>query len=238
MGDPPLRPASINRCLAALKTAFSNAVLNGKVSRNPVKEIKLAKENNLRVRYLTPDEESRLSKVLPEKYHLLVLVALHTGMRKTKKFSVEWREVDCVQGQVKVRLFKSGNSRIIAMNKTVTEALRYLSKVRLIKNSYVFPGEKPVARRTDLPRYWEQDLQAAGIENFHWRDLRHTFASRLGRSRLGFRQGIVRTPRLPNDSTVWPRFARTPKYNSWGFGCRTRIRISTREGSKFVSWWS
>ncbi len=139
----------------------------------------MAKENNQRVRYLTPDEESRLFKVLPEKYHISVLSALHTGMRKTEQFSLEWRDVDFVRGQIKVRVSKSGNSRIIAMNKTLTEALKYLSKVRLIKKPYVFPGEKPVARRTDLPKYWEQYLQSAGIENFHWHDLRHTFASRL-----------------------------------------------------------
>ncbi len=139
----------------------------------------MAKENNQRVRYLTPDEESRLFKVLPEKYHISVLSALHTGMRKTEQFSLEWRDVDFVEGQIKVRVSKSGNSRIIAMNKTLTEALKYLSKVRLIKKPYVFPGEKPVAQRTDLPKYWEQYLQSAGIENFHWHDLRHTFASRL-----------------------------------------------------------
>ena len=165
--------------MAALKTAFSYAVLNGKVNRNPVKEIKMERENNQRVRYLTPDEESRLFAVLPEKYHILVLVALHTGMRKTEQFSLEWRDVDFIQGQIKVRVSKSGKSRIIAMNKTVTEALRGLSKVRRIDNPYVFPGEKPRSRRTDLPKYWEQYLQAASIQNFHWHDLRHTFASRL-----------------------------------------------------------
>jgi site-specific recombinase XerD len=31
----------------------------------------------------------------------------------------------------------------------------------------------------DLPREWEGYLKQAGIQNFHWHDLRHTFASRL-----------------------------------------------------------
>lgn len=56
----------------------------------------------------------------------------------------------------------------------------HLKKIRRrIKNPYVFPGEKPGKARTDLPKSWEPSLQKAGIQDFHWHDLRHTFASRL-----------------------------------------------------------
>lgn len=87
---PRLKPASVNRYLAAMKTAFSYAVLNGKADRNPVKEIKMGRENNQRIRYLAPEEEIRLFSALPEKYHALALVAIHTGLRKTEQFSLQW----------------------------------------------------------------------------------------------------------------------------------------------------
>jgi hypothetical protein len=43
--------------------------------------VKLARENNERVRYLEPEEEERLFAVVPQEYHPLMIVALHTGMR-------------------------------------------------------------------------------------------------------------------------------------------------------------
>ena len=51
--------------------------------------------------------------------------------------------------------------------------------MRLINNPYVFAGKLPGKRQQDLPQSWEDYLDKAGIEDFHWHDLRHTFASRL-----------------------------------------------------------
>ena len=89
-----LTPASVNRKLAALKSAFSLAVRNKKVDINPAKEVKLFKENNARIRFLTEEEETRLFSVLPKKYKPLVTVALHTGLRKTEQLLLKWTDVD------------------------------------------------------------------------------------------------------------------------------------------------
>jgi len=43
----------------------------------------------------------------------------------------------------------------------------------------VFIGKKPGTHRTDVPKSWEEFLLKAGISDFTWHDLRHTFASRL-----------------------------------------------------------
>ena len=38
------------------------------------------------------------------------------------------------------------------------------------------------------PRYWfEKAIRSVGIANFHWHDLRHTFASRLTMAGVGLR---------------------------------------------------
>jgi integrase len=116
---------------------------------------------------------------LPEQYKDLVIVALNTGLRKTEQLSLKWTDVDFRLEQIIVRQSKSGESRVIPINQAASECFKRLSKVRLLNNPYVFPGENPGERQKDLPKFWERYLEQAGIEDFHWHDLRHTFASRL-----------------------------------------------------------
>ena len=51
---------SINRELAFLKHLFSKAVEWGKASDNPVKKVRLYREDNARTRFLTDNEEASL----------------------------------------------------------------------------------------------------------------------------------------------------------------------------------
>jgi integrase len=169
--------ATVNRYLAVLKAAFSLAIRNGKAEKNPVKEIRFQKENNERVRYLTPDEESQLFAVLPAKYHALVLMALHTGLRRMELFRLQWDDINLQQRFLRVREAKSGEGRNVPLNDVALLTLQRLP--RRIDNPFVFPGEKSGEHRTDVPKSWEEFLKQAGVLDFTWHDLRHTFASRL-----------------------------------------------------------
>ncbi len=55
-------PATINRYRALLSLIYSVGCRNGKVSVNPARLVRLRKENNARIRYLTADEEKTLRK--------------------------------------------------------------------------------------------------------------------------------------------------------------------------------
>jgi hypothetical protein len=153
------------------------ALENEKVTANPFRKIKLQKENHRRVRYLTDNEEERLLKVLPKIYHPLVLLALHTGMRKTEQLSLRWEDVDLKQRVITVRDSKTGRSRHIPTNQVVVDTLQGVPW--MTSNPYVFPGVREGERLKDLPKDWEDYVEKAGIVNSHWHDLRHTFASRL-----------------------------------------------------------
>jgi integrase len=144
---------TVNRYLAALQAAFSLAVRNAKVEKNPLTQVKLKKENNCRVRWLTQEEEGRLLAVLPVECHAMVKVALHTRLRRTEQFGLLWADLNFQQRFITVRESKSGESRTVPMNDIVYRTLQRLP--RMLNNPFVFPGTKPQTDRTDLPKGWE-----------------------------------------------------------------------------------
>jgi integrase len=168
--------ATCNRYLASLKAAYSLAMKNEKVERNPVKDVRLQKENNKRVRWLTIEEEARLFVALPIQWHPLVLVALHTGLRRGELLGLRWEDVNFQQRFITARKTKAGDTRQVPMNDVALEAL--IKIPRRLDNEYVFPGIKSF-HLINLPRGWKRYVKNAQLEDFRWHDLRHTFASRL-----------------------------------------------------------
>jgi integrase len=109
----------------------------------------------------------------------MLQLALNTGMRKGEQLKMEWSHVNFGLGQITIPAenLKSGKSRIIPMNEVVVATLQ--KTVRRIDSPFVYPGRNPSKPREDFSIFWEEYLKQAGIEDFHWHDLRHTFASRL-----------------------------------------------------------
>jgi len=173
-------PATVNRELSFLRRVFNLALADGKVDRNPFRQVKFFKENNERVRFLSDDEETRLQKALPPKDWQVVAIALHTGLRRSELFHLEWEHVDFTTGLLTVPRSKSGERRRVPMNDTVRDILRELPS--RLKGRWVFPskhGKTPLDPKNAMNRVFVPALKDAGIQNFHWHDLRHTFASRL-----------------------------------------------------------
>jgi site-specific recombinase XerD len=66
------------------------------------------------------------------------------------------------------------------MNDRVLEILRSLPS--RMKSSYVFPsetGETALNTNNFINRVWNPNRKRASLEDLHWHDPRHTFASRL-----------------------------------------------------------
>ena len=178
--DDELTPASINRQLAFLKRVFNVAIADGKAVTNPVRSVKLFKENNQRVRFLTDEEELELRKAIGEDEWPMVAVAMHTGLRRAEQFKLRWEHVDFTNGILTVPRSKHGETRRVPMNDTVRDLLRTCTS--RLKSAYVFPSETdetPIDACNYVRRVFMRAIEAAGVENFHWHDLRHTFASRL-----------------------------------------------------------
>jgi len=79
------KPSTANRMLATLKHMFTKAVEWEMVEEETLKRIrkvKMPKENNRRLRFLSKEECSTLTNVCPPHLRPIVISALNTGMRK------------------------------------------------------------------------------------------------------------------------------------------------------------
>ena len=172
-----VKTTSVNRELTCLKTIFNKAILWGMVAHNPVKGIKLFKERQ-RDRFLMTDEIRLLLDSYPNHYRPIVVTALHTGMRLGEILSLSWDDVDFRAKQILVRDSKNGESRRIEMNDALTTELRRLKDAST--GTPVFVGLTGARLQTNaISRVHRYVCRKAGIKDFRFHDLRHTFASHL-----------------------------------------------------------
>jgi site-specific recombinase XerD len=166
---------SANRELALLKHFYRKATEWKKVKENPTKEVKVRlKEEVQRIRFLMPNEIQILLSCCPDNLKPIVTVALHTGMRREEILSLKWTQVNLLTGIIHLDKTKNHESRNIKMNVTVRSALSQIEH----RSEFVF-CKPDGSRYSQLPGPFEDVVKKAGIEDFHFHDLRHTFASTL-----------------------------------------------------------
>jgi site-specific recombinase XerD len=175
-----LKPATLNRYRALLSLVYRLGMQNGKVKLNPARLVRQRKENNGRIRFLSAEEEQALRTVMLEKYlkDLPQLeLALHTGLRLSEQFGLTWDCVDFDRRTLTIPLSKNGELRHVPLNDDALAALRVTQQCSNYQ-PYVFLNR--YGQRLVSPRDWfDPAVKAAGLNDFTWHCLRHTFASRL-----------------------------------------------------------
>jgi integrase len=171
------KPASVNRELACISRIFSMAVRDRVTASNPCLEVGKLREENSRDRYLTADEESKLLSVcVDERRHLrpIIILAIHTGMRRGEILSLRWTQVDFSRGIIHLVRTKSGKGRDVPINEVVKNELLCLPK----SGEFVFTSDRTGRAIVEIKRAFRACCRLAGIEDLHFHDLRHTAATR------------------------------------------------------------
>jgi site-specific recombinase XerD len=182
-----------NRFKSSLSTVFREGMRAGKVSVNPARLIRRAKESLGRVRFLSYDEEAMLRKAIAanlpgrikgdgESAFAQLDIALHTGMRKSEQFTATWEQVDLERGFIYLLTTKNGSDRFVTLNSVAVQVLRILQerhkRLGLPPDSTLFHSKREGLIKN--PRKWfATALEQAEIKGVTWHTLRHTFASRL-----------------------------------------------------------
>ena len=109
----------------------------------------------------------------------LVLLAMNTGLRRGELLGLTWESVDRTKKLLKVSAAtaKSQRVRYIPLNTEAATVIERLYK-HSAKKGLVFPGGEGAAM-THVKRSWASLMTAAQLEDFHFHDLRHHFASQL-----------------------------------------------------------
>ncbi len=169
-----------NRLTAVLKRMFKKAlewdlIDDGVYKR--IRAVKLLKGEIKRLRYLSEEETERLINACSKEIRPIVITALNTGMRKSEIFNLTWDRVDLKNRIILLDKTKNGDRREIPINQTLLNVLS--SIVRNIKTDYVFYNPETLKPYYDIKKGFQAALKRAHIMDFHFHDLRHTFASRL-----------------------------------------------------------
>ena len=182
--DEGKKPSTVNGYIAMFKHMFTKAADWGYVDDDclkKIKKVKLLKNPNHRLRYLTYEEAARLLEICKTKYpqiYPVVVIALNTGMRKNEILSLTWDDIDLVNGYILIKQSKNGTRREIPINNNVRQVLNSIP--RDISGGRIFA--KNLNIRSDKRSGFGQALKLARIKDFHFHDLRHTFASWLAMS--------------------------------------------------------
>jgi integrase len=169
-------PASVNRELACLKHMYTKAIDWGYIKLNPGKGVKRLKEPPGRLRYLNPEEVGGLLEACSDHIRPIVVTALNTGMRKSEILNLRWPQVDLKNRKITVINAKNNESRVIPINQTLYQEL--LTLPEKVKREYVF-SDRNGHPYGDIKNGFSSALKKAGIEDFRFHDLRHTFGSHL-----------------------------------------------------------
>ena len=177
--DGSLRPgqptdSTVNRRLAVLRGIYNKARVEWEY---PVKTIAwkahVRKEPRERVRHITVEQAKGVLVRLPPHIQLMAAWSLTTGCRLNETETLEWPRVNYETLQAEVYT-KGGGTRFVDLGPDAVQILALCDR----SHRYVFDS-------TNRRKLWEAAVEATGLGDFHWHDLRHTFATWLGQRGAG-----------------------------------------------------
>ncbi|MCL2430538.1 MAG: site-specific integrase [Alphaproteobacteria bacterium] len=166
--------ATVNRTLALLRAILRRCHREWEwLDRAPA--VRLLKEPTLRIRFLTRDQAAALLRELPQHLRDCATFSLSTGLRAGNVTGLTCQQVDLERRHAFVHPDQAKARRAIAvpLNDAAMAVLARQKGNHPIR-VFTFEGE-PVGQLST--KAWYKALSRAGIRDFRWHDLRHTWAS-------------------------------------------------------------
>jgi len=182
-----VKNGTINRELTCLKRMYNLAIKWGESRINPAIEIDMLEEPPGRTRFLSEKDAQKLIQNCSMHIKPIVILALNTGMRLGELLTLQWKQVHIdaetdpyIELGQSLGETKNNKKRFIPLNDDMVALLKQYRDMKFLKRKnpdYVFASIRTGEPLKSVRKPFEKALRSAGINDFRFHDLRHTFAS-------------------------------------------------------------
>ena len=166
--------STVNRVLEVIRALLKKACNEWEwIDRVP--SVRMLPEPIKRVRWLTRNEAEKLISELPLHLADMVRFSLETGLRRSNVTGLQWSQIDLVRRTAWIHPDQAKARKAIPVPLSNVAILILREQIgKHSVNVFTFKG-RPVNQVNT--KAWHRALKRAGIKNFRWHDLRHTWAS-------------------------------------------------------------
>lgn len=169
-------PATVNRCMAFVGRILRKASLQWDwLDKAPM--VPALPEPKIRVCFLTEADIDRLLPQAPEHMRPMIEFALETGLRMSEQLGLRWSQVDLANRTAWLHAdqTKARKARSVPLSQKAVEIVRSMLGKH---ETHIFSYRGAPLLRIN-GRAWRSVRARAGLPEFRWHDLRHTWATRL-----------------------------------------------------------
>ena len=173
-----VKPSTVNRVLEVLASVLNAAIEWEWLDRAP--KVAMLAEPTKRICWITQAQSKLLLAALPMHLAEMALFSLETGLRRANVTGLQWSQVDLARKMAWIHPDQAKARRAIPvpLSNVAVDVLRRQRfakrKKEFIDYVFVFRGQ-PVHQTST--KAWKRALKQVDISDFHWHDLRHTWAS-------------------------------------------------------------
>ena len=167
-------PITVNIMLRKVKTILRRACYDWEwIDKVPT--IRLRKEPASRVRWEAPETLAQVIALCPAHKRDAILLSLSTGLRKGHVAAMQKSWIDKEHGVITIpaHLYKNGKPHTSPLNEL---AMQIIERNWNNHEIYLFVYQGKPMKELNT-KAWRDALKKAGITDFRWHDMRHTWAS-------------------------------------------------------------
>jgi len=169
-----LSAGRVNRIMSLVRAVLRKAEREWEwIDKAPA--VRRLRVDNKRIRWITKAEAQRLLRELPEHLEALVRFSLATGLRESNVTGLEWNQIDMQKHVACIHPDQAKAGKAIGVP-LIGDAIHVLRNQIGKHDTRVFTYKGNPVDKAGTAAF-KKALKRAGIENFRWHDLRHTWAS-------------------------------------------------------------